>query len=56
MANYKNAEVRFLIMDEADGKQPIYYGNNSVRFEQPVIGPRPPFYTNVRYEQEYPVI
>jgi hypothetical protein len=49
-------EIRFLVMDESEEKQQTVYANDQTRIEQPVIGPRPPYYTNVRIEKEYPLI
>ena len=54
MDYYYNPEVKFLLMNQMEGMYEIHYGNHS--FPAPVIGPRPPYYTDPVYEQYYPLI
>ncbi|WP_251551590.1 hypothetical protein [Neobacillus muris] len=49
-------EIKFLLINHSDEKVKILYNSNPHPFQLPKIGNRPPFYTNPRYEQYYPVI
>ncbi|WP_245545003.1 hypothetical protein [Lentibacillus jeotgali] len=53
---YYNPEVRYLLISRTEGKAKVLYDNNPKRWSLPKIGPRPPCYTNPRYEPYYPVI
>lgn len=53
---YYNPKVRYLLMSQTEGKEEILYDNNPNTWSAPVIGTRPPYYTNPQYEQYYPVI
>lgn len=54
MYYYYNPEVKFLLIKSADEKANVQYHEHV--FGLPVIGERPPYYTNPRYEPYYPVI
>jgi hypothetical protein len=47
---YVNLEVKYLLIDESNEKEDVYYADNSHPFKLAMIGPRPPFYTDPRYE------
>ncbi|WP_176448662.1 hypothetical protein [Lentibacillus sp. CBA3610] len=51
-----NFKVMCLLMPETDEKTMILYDNNPNSWSVPVVGPRPPYYTNPRYAPYYPVI
>ncbi|WP_167751445.1 hypothetical protein [Lentibacillus salicampi] len=53
---YYNPEVRYLLMSQVKGKAKVLYDNNPQAWPAPVIGPRPPYYTNPRYMPSDPVI
>nr|WP_198044807.1 hypothetical protein [Lysinibacillus timonensis] len=54
MEYYYNPEVRLLLINQSKEKEPIKYG--TMTFKLPLIGPRPPYYLNPRYEPYYPAI
>lgn len=56
MTSYYSPEVRFLLVDASDEKVEVLYNSNPCPFKSPIIGPRPPYYFNPRYEQYYPII
>ncbi|WP_080845882.1 hypothetical protein [Cytobacillus gottheilii] len=47
---YVNLEVKYLLIDETSDKEEVFYANNEIPFELAKIGPRPPYYTNPKYE------
>jgi hypothetical protein len=49
-------EVELLLINHSDEKEEILYDSNPYAWQMPKIGPRPPYYTNPRYEQFYPLI
>ncbi|WNF24752.1 hypothetical protein [Mesobacillus jeotgali] len=49
-------EVKLLLLNQSNEKVKVLYNDNSVRFEMPKIGLRPPYYAYPRYEQYYPII
>lgn len=49
-------KVKVLLINHSDKKVPMLYDNNPYTWPMPKVGPRPPFYTNPRYVQYYPVI
>jgi hypothetical protein len=51
-----NREVKLLVLNHSNEKEEIQYNSNSKPFKMPKIGPRPPYYTNPRYEPYYPKI
>jgi len=53
---YFNPNVYFLLLTEGTGRVPVLYYDNPCAFELPSIGPRPPYYTNPRYEAYYPIL
>ncbi|MFT4414250.1 hypothetical protein ACLM5H_10360 [Fredinandcohnia humi] len=53
---YFNQEVTFLLMNESKEKVDLLYNTNETTFKLPVIGIRPPYYYNPRYEYYYPII
>gem|GEM_PF-534014 len=54
--DYYNPEVRYLLMSQTYDKAKILYDNNSNAWSAPVIGSRPPYYTNPRYMPYYQLI
>ncbi|MCH1624054.1 hypothetical protein [Fredinandcohnia quinoae] len=56
MEYYYNPEVKLLLIPFSNEKVNIQYNEDPVKFQLPMIGPRPPFYANPRYEEYYPVI
>ena len=56
MEYYYNPEVHFLLMNHSNEKVELLYDYNTEPFEVPLIGKRPPYYTNPNYEQYYPII
>ncbi|WP_185959626.1 hypothetical protein [Lentibacillus cibarius] len=53
---YYNPEVWYLLLAQTGEKAEMRYDNNPNKWSVPVIGPRPPYYVNPRYEPYYPVI
>ncbi|MEH7274080.1 hypothetical protein [Neobacillus vireti] len=51
-----NREVKLLLINHSKDKEEILYNSNPTTWKMPKIGPRPPYYTNPRYEPYYPVI
>jgi hypothetical protein len=51
-----NREVKLLLINHSKEKEEILYNSNPNPWKMPKIGPRPPYYTNPRYEPFYPVI
>ena len=49
-------EVTLMLVNHSDETEWIVYDHNSDPWQMPKIGPRPPYYTNPRYEQYYPII
>ncbi|CAH0345367.1 MULTISPECIES: hypothetical protein [unclassified Bacillus (in: firmicutes)] len=48
-------EVRLLLVNHSDEKVMMLYDNDHT-WPMPLIGPRPPYYTNPRYEKNFPLI
>ncbi len=53
---YYHPEVKLLLVNHSDEKVEVFYNTNQIPFKMPLIGQRPPFYTNPQYEQYYPKI
>ncbi|KPH74976.1 hypothetical protein AFL42_09270 [Oceanobacillus caeni] len=53
---YYNPEVKYLLINQSNEKVAVFYNKNQKPFELPMIGNRPPYYCNPRYEAYYPVI
>ncbi|SEM15517.1 hypothetical protein SAMN05192533_101231 [Mesobacillus persicus] len=51
-----NPEVKLLLVNQSNEKETVVYNHNPYGFQLPKIGPRPPYYTNPRYEPYYPKI
>lgn len=51
-----NPKVQILLLNQTNEKVYVMYNNNLKPFEMPKIGPRPPFYTNPRYEPYFTII
>lgn len=49
-------EVLLLLENHSDEKVELIYNTNPHSFKMPIIGPRPPYYYNPRYEQYYPIL
>ncbi|WP_187385752.1 hypothetical protein [Gorillibacterium timonense] len=49
-------EVRRLLENHSSATVDMRYDLNPYTWTMPVLGPRPPFYTNPIYEWRYPVI
>jgi hypothetical protein len=56
MPLYFSPEIRYLLLNHFAEKDQVYYNLNSTPFQAPKIGPRPPYYTNPTYQQQYPLI
>lgn len=56
MKYYYNPEVKLLLWNETNKKVEMQYNDNEKLLEVPLIGPRPPYYGNPKYEQYYPTI
>ena len=56
MKYYYNPEVKLLLVNASDEKVNVTYAFNEFPFKLPLIGPRPPYYTQPRYDPYYPVI
>ncbi|WP_187367015.1 hypothetical protein [Bacillus andreraoultii] len=52
---YYNPTVKLLLIPYTDEKVRVYY-DGFASFQMPLIGKRPPFYTNPQYEAYEPVI
>ncbi|HWQ79589.1 MAG TPA: hypothetical protein VN381_12260 [Anaerovoracaceae bacterium] len=49
-----NIEVELMLVNESDEKVELQY--QEFVWEVPLIGPRPPYYANPRYELNFPII
>ncbi|MCM3569775.1 hypothetical protein M3183_16920 [Neobacillus mesonae] len=49
-------EAQLLLVDHSEEKVEVFYNSDSHPYRLPLIGERPPYYTNPRYEPYYPVI
>lgn len=47
-------DVKLLLVNESDERVELEYQN--YLWEMPMIGPRPPYYTNPSYALNYPII
>ncbi|MFD1850920.1 hypothetical protein [Oceanobacillus bengalensis] len=56
MNYYYNPEVRLLLINHSNETVEMLYNANPSTWTMPKIGPRPPYYTNPRYEAYYPII
>ncbi|GGN55608.1 hypothetical protein SPD79_16830 [Oceanobacillus sp. SE10311] len=54
--HYYNPEVKLLLINHSDKTVQLLYDDNPQTFTMPLIGPRPPYYYNPRYEENYPII
>ncbi|UTR16804.1 hypothetical protein MM221_09950 [Salipaludibacillus sp. LMS25] len=50
-----NEQEWLLLVNESDETVQMLYNHNPYTWSMPKIGPRPPFYTNVRVEENYPL-
>lgn len=48
--------VDLLLVNSSNKKVEVLYDSNPSPFKLPLIGPRPPYYCNPRYEKYYPII
>ncbi len=53
---YYNPEVELLLVDASEKMVEMLYNDNPYTWPMPNIGPRPPYYTNPRYEENFPLI
>ncbi|WP_185113121.1 MULTISPECIES: hypothetical protein [Bacillaceae] len=56
MPYYYSEQVKLLLVEHSDEKVEVLYDSNPYAFVLPLIGSRPPYYYNPRYEPYYPVI
>jgi hypothetical protein len=58
MRYYYSEEVKLLLMDGSNQTVEVIYNSDSdsQSFLLPLLGPRPPFYVNPRYEKYLPVL
>ncbi|WP_162840594.1 hypothetical protein [Gracilibacillus timonensis] len=56
MQYYYNPEVKLLLVNQSNEKVGVRYEAGQHTFQLPKIGPRPPYYTNPRYGQYFPII
>lgn len=56
MAYEYSPKVRVLLMDQSKEKVHVLYNNNPSPFAMPLVGKRPPYFVNPRYEPYYPTI
>ncbi|MDR7242675.1 MULTISPECIES: hypothetical protein [Priestia] len=56
MRYYYSEEVKLLLMDGSNQTVEVTYNSDSQPFLLPLLGPRPPFYVNPRYEKYLPVL
>ncbi|TWI59996.1 hypothetical protein [Halalkalibacter nanhaiisediminis] len=49
-------EVRLLLKNHSEETVQMLYNSNPFTWSMPDIGPRPPYYCNPRYVQNYPLI
>ncbi|GAA0615415.1 hypothetical protein GCM10009001_35890 [Virgibacillus siamensis] len=48
--------VELLLINQSNEEVQLLYNTNASTWSMPKIGPRPPYYTNPRYVNYYPVI
>ena len=48
--------AQLLLLDESEEVVQMRYNNNPYTWPMTLIGDRSPYYTNPRYEEEYPTI
>lgn len=48
--------VNLLLVNSSSEKVDVLYNSNSKPIQQPLIGPRPPYYCNPRIGFYYPII
>ncbi|MEK3731832.1 MULTISPECIES: hypothetical protein [Paenibacillus] len=48
--------ARLLLVNHTNEKVQMLYNANPYTWSMPLIGARPPFYANPRYEPNYPLI
>lgn len=53
---YYSPEVKLLLIKYSTKKVNVLNDFNPQHFQLPQIGPRPPYYTNPKYQQYYPII
>ncbi|CJF99181.1 hypothetical protein [Priestia megaterium] len=56
MRYYYSEEVKLLLMDGSNQTVEVIYNSDSQPFLLPLLGLRPPFYVNPRYEKYLPVL
>ncbi|WP_169793088.1 hypothetical protein [Amphibacillus sediminis] len=56
MSHYFHPEIRLLLIDQSDQTVQMLYSDNASTWAMPLIGKRPPFYTNPRYTQTFPIL
>ena len=56
MRYYYSEEVKLLLMDGSNKTVEVIYNSDSQPFLLPLLGSRPPFYVNPRYEKYLPVL
>ncbi|MGG4153932.1 hypothetical protein [Peribacillus muralis] len=56
MSYYYSEQVKLLLVEHSDETVEVVYDSNLHALELPLIGSRPPYYYNPRYEPYYPVI
>lgn len=49
-----NVDVELMLINESNETEELQYQN--FLFRVPMIGPRPPYYANPRYDLNYPII
>jgi hypothetical protein len=49
-------EIQLLLVNHSNEKEELLYNNNPYAYQISKLGARPPYYTNPRYEQYYPII
>lgn len=55
MEYYYNPEVKLLLINQSDKRVRVSYASDH-QFELPMIGPRPPYYTNPIYVPYIPIL
>jgi len=56
MNYYYNPKANVLLIPQTNEQDRMRYDNNPFIWKTPSIGLRPPYYTNPRYEQYFPII
>ncbi|MBM7541042.1 hypothetical protein [Amphibacillus cookii] len=56
MNPYQYSGVQLLLLDHSDQTVQMRYNDNPYTWPMRLIGRRPPYYTNPRYIQTFPVI